>query len=765
MKILRIILALLLGWQLNAGNDRHERNDRITISTTAESGDGCKDGTIIINSRPEGQNVCVKINPGNLRFDEFTPVTVKPDNSSGFTAGKYDVHVSAKGKGSVHKVVEICLARYSVTVLSTNAHLDCNGSFSTVFNNPDNADVTVTYQAFDSTGNAISGTNGVYSGLCPGEYHWTVQANSKSTACNEATVFHDSNTVVIGGTGPIVKPTLTPQVQTVPVAETIRFQVEPVQSFARYVLHTPARGNITQMGNGTFVLMDAQCTDAGGYFVQSIVENEVMQSDPVTVFIDGTCNLAVGLNATASCGNQSAGQIDVSFTGGSGSVNFSVNGTRQPGPVRSPFTIPNLAAGTYTISLTDSVDTHCTNEATIDVKPVVPAAPTLTFQAQCTGQPLVFTITPPGQGPFQTFTLYFPDGTSQTQINNIFTITNATEEQNGNYSASYTDANGCESARSPIVPVTIQSGVIAMLSPSVQVVPQFGTITLTLAPFDPSFIYQIQTPNPNRGVKGVLTQVGNPTFTITGATQEDMGTYFGLINAQGCVSPLTDTVTVTLGGTCDMTVGLTQVPACSSSGQGSIIVSFTGGSGTVNFTVNGAAQPGPVKSPFTISNLAPNNFYTITLTDVSLNNCSNTASILLTAEQVATKPVLTATSTCEGGTLTLTVAPAGQAKYVLTLPNNTTMVQTSNVFTIKNAGPANNGNYFATFIDAAGCRSGSSNIVNIKVSQPTIAQLFPMIQTVTTNGTIRFTALHLMEISMCLQNQMAKPLRNRVLIL
>ena len=642
MKI-KLILAALLGTHLFATT-----TERFTVTTIAASSECCPDGAIVINSCPEGQEVCVRVNPGNLRFEVITPATIRPEDSDGFEAGTYTVHVTNRKKQHTTKTVVIPVARYCVDVTSTNAHCACNGSFSTIFNNPQNADVTVTYSAFDSNGNPI-GTMGVYTDLCPGQYHWTVQANSNSPVCNQAVVFHDSSTITIGGTGPVVQPTLTPTSQTVPQGGTITFQATPVQSYITYVLHTPGRGLIEQTGNGTFVLDSAQCTDAGGYFVEAVADScPVLQSTPVTVAIGGTCDLSVTLTPTTGCSTTSAGSIAVTFAGGSGSVNYFVNGMQQPGPIRSPFTIQNLAVGNYEIQLVDAQNPSCTTEATTAVKAFVPPAPELTFSASCTGQPLVFTVTPPVAGPFEFFTLFFPDGTSQTQINNIFTITNATEEENGNYSANYTDANGCVSARSTIVPVTIQSGVIALLSPTVQVVPQFGTITLTLAPADPTFIYQIQTPNPNRGVKGVLTQVGNPTFTITAATQEDIGTYFGLINAQGCVSPLSNTVTVTLGGTCDLSLGLTAVPACSASGQGSIIGSFTGGSGTVNYSLNGVAQPGPVQSPFTIPNLAPNTFYTVSVTDVSLTNCTNTASLLLTAEAIPASPVLTATSTCEG---------------------------------------------------------------------------------------------------------------------
>ena len=121
-----------------------------------------------------------------------TPAVLRPPNTFGFSSGAYDVKIVDKKGQKTMKEVVIPVAHYTVTVPPvTDAECDCNGSFSTVFNNPNHASVSVAYAAFDMLGNSI-GTSGVYTALCPGTYRWTITATSQSPACNQKVVFKDS---------------------------------------------------------------------------------------------------------------------------------------------------------------------------------------------------------------------------------------------------------------------------------------------------------------------------------------------------------------------------------------------------------------------------------------------------------------------------------------------------------------------------------------------------------------------------------------------
>ena len=621
----------------------------------------------------------------------------------------------------------------------TDAQCACNGSFSTVFNNPDDAQVTVVYEAFDSTGKSV-GTSGVYTQLCPGSYTWSVTASSKSPTCNKKVVFQDSGTATIGGVGPLIKPVLSPAVQTVPVGASIKLTTSVQNSALTYTLHTPGRGNIVQQGSGTFVLEDAQADDAGQYFVDiSYGDCTPVASNIVVVNIGGTCDLTIGLTPVAACGTNKPGSILLTFTGGSGRVYYSLNNQQYQGPVSSGFVISNLSPGTYTVAIRDAQNSSCKNRATATVAVATPVTPVLTATNACQGSPFSLTVIPAGQ---QSYTfVQLPSGAAVTQASNVLTIPQAALSDAGEYFATYLDTNGCASPESNKVQVSVFPIPVSTLAPAVQTAAPGSTLHFIAGPINTQATYVLTTPNPHRGVNGVITQIGDPNFAIPNVGQADLGAYSVVVIINGCPSDPSVPVVVNGGGNCGLSIGLTPTQACSSSQTGTIQVTFSGASGMVYYTVNGGTQMGPVSSPFTVTNLAPNS-YSIMITDAVDSSCTSQASITL-GTSTPQVPTLTASlPACSGGSFTVTVTPSGQSTYILTLPDGSTMMQAgNNVFTFDDASSLNNGNYTASYIDTNGCQSAVSNVVPIVVQQTPVAILQPQVQSVPLNGTASFVVL------------------------
>ncbi len=200
-----------------------------------------------------------------------------------------------------------------------------------------------------------------------------------------------------------------------------------------------------------------------------------------------------------------------------------------------------------------------------------------------------------------------------------------------------------------------------------------------------------------------------------------------------------DPSTVVISGTCDLTIGLTPVPACSESGTGSILLQFMGGSGTsANLFVNGTSM-GQVTSPFSIGNLTPNMSYTVRIVDSNILNCSNQATTEVKVVPPVT-PVLTAVPACTGSPLSMTVTPSNGVSYTLTKVGGPSITQPSNVFLVsQSATSAVNGAYSATFIDQNGCTQGPSNTVTISVNPKPLVALAPNFQTTPVGGAALFT--------------------------
>ncbi len=716
----------------------------IFITTIAESSAGCRDGAIVVNTSPSGQSVCVQVNPGDFSFTEVTPATLRPAGTPGFPAGTYNVKASTKNN-RLKKCVTIPVAHYGVTVPPvTDAHCSCNGAFETIFDNPDHADVKVTYQA--TSGGTVIGTTGVYTHLCPGTYEWTVQANSKSAACNHKVVFKKTGVVTIGGTGPVENPEVTPATQIVPQGKPIFFSTTPELANATYRLYqVTASGPLLRatQSTGNFEISSAKLSDDGSYFVTLQVDDcPVTKSDTVTVMVTSSaCKLSMSLTPLSACNPATTGGIKLTYSGSTtGVVELFVNNVDRGPLATSPFIITPLAApATYTVKIVDKSIPNCFAQSSVSLEVITPPAPSLSSTPTCQGQPFTMTVMPAGQ---PSYTLTLPDGSEIVQLNglNTFQFFDASAAvNNGAYSATYIDSNGCMSGPSNTVTVMVKPVPFARLMPAVEGVTLGSTIFFNVSPVLFGASYSLFTPNIKRGNNGVITQ-SSPNFLLPSAAADDIGTYFAVITtADGCVSNPSDPSTVVISGTCDLTIGLTPVPACSESGTGSILLQFMGGSGTsANLFVNGTSM-GQVTSPFSIGNLTPNMSYTVRIVDSNILNCSNQATTEVKVVPPVT-PVLTAVPACTGSPLSMTVTPSNGVSYTLTKVGGPSITQPSNVFLVsQSATSAVNGAYSATFIDQNGCTQGPSNTVTISVNPKPLVALAPNFQTTPVGGAALFT--------------------------
>lgn len=386
----------------------------------------------------------------------------------------------------------------------------------------------------------------------------------------------------------------------------------------------------------------------------------------IVVTVNPTPTIAAGTVVNPTTCSTTTGSIQVTGSG-TGVVSWTGTATGTSGSVTLPFTIPSLAAGSYNITFVDA--TGCTsntlNQALTD--PTPPATPTITPSGPltfCAGgsvtltssetsgnlwsngastnsivvntggtysvtytngsgcsasssavvvvvnnNPATPTVTPSGS-------TTFCDGgsvvlTSSQSNNNVWSnaaTTNAiTVSTGGNYSVTYTNANGCSSTSAPVT-VTVNS------LPATPAISANGPVTFCEGG---SVDLTSDATSGNTWSNAATTQ----SITVNTA-----GTYtVSVTDGNGCSSGTSNSITVTVNTNPTVSAGVDQT-VCEGE---SVTLTASGASTYVwdNSVVDGVA--------FTPS--SGTTTYTVVGTDA--NGCSNSSSVDVTANALPTVAV------------------------------------------------------------------------------------------------------------------------------
>ncbi|MBN9386402.1 MAG: SprB repeat-containing protein, partial [Chitinophagaceae bacterium] len=295
-------------------------------------------------------------------------------------------------------------------------------------------------------------------------------------------------------------------------------------------------------------------------------------------------------------------------------------------PVQNTATASGLAAGSYTVNVTDAKG--CTKIATVTISQSTSlSATTAITNIFCNGGSNGSVVITPsgGTGPY--------------------TITPAqTGLAAGNYTFTITDANGC----SINVPVTINE-------PS--------PITATTA------ITNVSCNGGSNGAVVITPSGGTGPYTITPAqTGLAAGNYtFTVKDANGC--SINVPITINEPSPITATTAVTNV-SCNGGSNGAVVITPSGGTGPYTIT---PAQTG----------LAAGN-YTFTITDA--NGCSITVPIIITEPSLITATTAITNVSCNGGSNgSVIITPSGgTAPYTIT-PAQTGLAVGNYTFTITDA--------------------------------------------------------------------------------
>jgi hypothetical protein len=403
----------------------------------------------------------------------------------------------------------------------------------------------------------------------------------------------------------------------------------------------------------------------------------------VTVTDNNGCQATVSVTITepAILTSSITAQINVSCNGGmDGSATVTADGGTSPygyiwsnGQINQ--TAMNLAAGTYTVTVTDSNGCQSTSSATITEPANLTSSITAQTYVSCNGlSDGSATVTAAGGTPGYTYSW----STSPAQ-----TDATATGLAAGTYTVTVTDSNGCQTTASVTItePATLTSSIIAQTNVSCNGGSN-GSVTVTADGGTPEYTYSWNTNPAQTGATASGLAAGTYTVTVT--------------DSNGCQS--TSSVTITEPSALTSSISAQTNVSCNGGANGAATVTADGG--TPGYTYSWSTSP--AQTGTTASGLAAGS-YTVTVTDS--NGCQTTSSVTITEPLVLTSSISAQTNvSCNGGangSATVT-ADGGTAPYEYTWSNGQ-MTQTATGLSA--------GSYTVTVTDNNGCHTTSTVII------------------------------------------------------
>jgi gliding motility-associated-like protein len=351
-----------------------------------------------------------------------------------------------------------------------------------------------------------------------------------------------------------------------------------------------------------------------------------------------TITLTTSNQTNVLCNGGTTGKATVTAAGGQANYTY----TWSPGNLTGN-TQTTLAAGTYTVSVTDANNCPGSTTVTITEPTALSAVATVTQNEDC-GQHNG-AITSSASGGTSPYIYSWSNGAGTQNISSVGA---------GNYTVTVTDANNCTATAS--VSVTNTSGLTATatVTQNEDCGQHNGAITSSASGGTSPYTYSWSNGAGTQNISSV--GAGNYTVTVT--------------DANNCTA--TATASVTNQGGFTVQSQITQ-PTCQST-AGSISLTPSGGTAPYTYTWSNSA------SGSSISNLAPGN-YTVEIKDAT--GCIENKTYTISSVPIAASIVITGdTVLCNGQSVILTASggvsytwSTGETSNSITVsPQSTTVI-------------------------------------------------------------------------------------------
>lgn len=348
--------------------------------------------------------------------------------------------------------------------------------------------------------------------------------------------------------------------------------------------------------------------NAGAYTCLITDANGCTQTASVTVANSGAPTASITSTTNNLCFGLTNGSATVSASGGTGPLSYlwSSGGTGV--------TESNLAAGTYTVTVTDSVGCVTTQTVQVTEPPQLASTMTSTDVACFGGNTGSASVNVTGG--VATYTYSWSSGGSGSTESNLTA---------GNYTVNVTDANGCTHTNT--VQVNEPAAITSSVSSQTDVTcggGSDGIVTVAVSGGTGSYTY-------------AWTPVGGTTATASGIPA---GTYTCLItDANGC----TATQTVFLTEPSPITSLIASTNASCNASDGTATVTPTGGTGPYTYLWSD-----PMSQTTDTATALAAGTYTVVITDA--NGCSISDTVAVNSNSGMTLTSSSGSVSCNGGT-------------------------------------------------------------------------------------------------------------------
>lgn len=601
-----------------------------TYTLTVTDANGCTAQNTVTITEPPVLTVTATV--GNVSCNAGSDGTITA-NPSGGTPGY--TYVWLPGNQATQTVSGLTAGVYTVT--ATDA-LGCTVTASYTVTQPTPLAITITPTAVSCFG----GSDGVASSTVTGgtpiyTYSWSPAGGSGATATGlpvgtYTLLVTDALSCVLTQTVTITQPTAL-TVTTSVTDETCNYLNNGSATVAT-AGGTPAYSYTWQPGNLGGPTINSQASGTYTVTVQDaegcLLTATATIAEPLPIVITFTNQVNV------SCFGGNNGSITGSATGGTPNYTYSW----MPGNL-SGANISNLAAGTYTLTITDANACTGTNTVTI-TQPAAPVAVTASATPNVCNGGTTGTATATatgGTGPY-TYT-WTPGALSGQTVGGLAA---------GTYTATATDVMGC-----------VQSTTVAVTQPTPIVISTNGV---------PS-----SCGNANGAVSASASGGQGPytyTWVPSGVTTQTLsnvpsGSYtVNVTDGNGCPADTFVNISDLTGPTASI-IGVTDV-TCYGGSNGTATVAVVGGAGTITYTWSPMGGNGPVATGL------PAGTYIVFVTDTNGCQALATTSPAIAEPPPITIAVTTTAVSCFGGNNGSATASAsgGTPGYsYLWLPSNT----------------------------------------------------------------------------------------------
>lgn len=447
---------------------------------------------------------------------------------------------------------------------------------------------------------------------------------------------------------------------------------------------------------------------SGNYTVTVTDANNCTATSTVNVVPPNTPVVSNVTTTPATCAPGNDGTITIAANNGQAPYQYNIGGPNQGSNIFN-----NVAAATYTITVTDAVGCTGTSITTIQnhPSPIIDSAITTTASCipGCDGTVTLFASG--GTNPVYSYSINGSAFQSSNVFNNLCANT---------YVAVLQDGNGCTDTATFIISTANGPSISSVLIDSVDCNGgSDGSITLVssggLAPIG----YTLMPANISN-TTGAFLNLGQGNYSVI------------VSDANGCSISTAMVVSEPLPVQFDSVSGSGSL--CSGASNGSIYVSNIGGTGLFTYTINPNAAFTP---PGTFTGLLGNTTYSIVASDA--NGCSITTSVFISSP---TSLVITGATntpvTCNGindGTIQVSANGGTQAYSYNLMPGNITNGN-------GNFNGLSGGTFTITVTDANNCTA----VTTVSVFEPPAIQVNNLnVQHITCygdgDGTIQISAI------------------------